>query len=94
MANWTIALTAEQESALAAMVERWQRDQPDTTWTRQLVLEGIVSTNLQGALRELDKEMGLLIQTARTLTRAEYLPLIRELSGAHRERLRQLLGES
>lgn len=94
MSDWTITLTPEQENALAALVEQWLVSQSDTPWTAQLVLNTIVATNLFGALRDLDSELLPLMQAAGGMSRAEYLPMIRVLSGARKDRLRFLLGEA
>lgn len=94
MANHTVTLSTEEELALSVLIEEWTASQPETTWTPDLVLYTLVASDLHTRLRQLDERSRELIRVARGMTRAEYLPLIRQLSGAQKDRIRQLLGEA
>ena len=94
MAEHTLTLTDEEELALTAIVEEWTASQPDTAWTPDTVLYAIVRSDLQTHLRHIDHSLREILRVARGMSRAEYLPIIRVLSGVQKDRMRQLLGEA
>lgn len=92
MANHTLTLSAEEEIALAAVVEEWTASQPETAWTPDIVLYTLVHSDLQTRLRALDRSCQEVLSLARQMNPGERMPLLRGLSGARGDRLRQLLA--
>lgn len=93
VAEHIVTLTDEEDLALDSIIAQWSRDLPETQWTKALVLSTLLSTDLRSYVRKLDESIAGIVAVARGLTRLQYLPIIAQLTGAQRARLRQLLGE-